>query len=106
MVAKPQTAADTEHYVLRLYVTGSTSRSTRAIEAARQICDTYLQGRHELEVIDLYQDPEAAGREQIIAVPTLVRLQPAPLRRVIGDLSDRSRVLASLGLADLTVATS
>ena len=106
MVAKPQTAADTERYVLRLDVTGSTNRSTRAIEAARQICDTYLPGRHELEVIDLYQDPEAAGREQIIAVPTLVKLLPAPLRRVIGDLSDRPRVLASLGLGDPTAPAS
>ncbi len=97
--AGSQTATDTEYYVLRLYVTGSTTRSTRAIEAARQICDIHLKGRHDLEVIDLYQHPEAAAREQIIAAPTLVRLLPAPLRRIIGDLSDRQRVLASLGLA-------
>jgi len=97
-----QTVTGTEYYVLRLYVTGSTIRSMRAIEATRQICDTHLKGRHELEVIDLYRCPEAAARAQIIAAPTLVRLLPAPLRRVIGDLSDRQRVLASLGL---TVAT-
>jgi circadian clock protein KaiB len=90
--------AGTDHYVLRLYVTGSTTRSARAIETARQICDTYLKDRHELEVVDLYQFPEAAARAQIIAAPTLLKLQPDPLRRVIGDLSDRQRVLASLGL--------
>jgi len=93
-----QASSGTEHYVLRLYVTGSTSRSTRAIETTRQICDTHLKGRHQLEVIDLYQYPEAAAREQIIAAPTLVKLMPAPLRRIIGDLSDRQRVLTSLGL--------
>jgi circadian clock protein KaiB len=91
--------AGTDHYVLRLYVTGSTTRSTRAIEAARQICDTHLKGRHDLQVIDLYQHPEMAAQEQIIAAPTLVRLRPEPLRRIIGDLADRQRVLASLGLA-------
>lgn len=96
--ASSQAAPDTERYVLRLYVTGTTRRSTRAIEAMRQICDTYLKGRHEFEVIDLYRHPEAAAREQIIAAPTLVRLLPAPLRRIIGDLSDRERVLASLGI--------
>jgi circadian clock protein KaiB len=102
----PQTAAAPECYVLRLYVTGTTNRSTRAIEAARQICDTHLKGRHDLEIIDLYQHPEAAAREQIVAAPTLVRLLPAPLRRVIGDLSNRPRVLASLGLTTPGAATS
>jgi circadian clock protein KaiB len=96
-------SAGTEHYVLRLYVTGSTTRSVRAIETTRQICDTYLKDRHDLEVVDLYQFPEAAAREQIIAAPTLIKLQPDPLRRVIGDLSDRQRVLASLGLDVQTV---
>jgi circadian clock protein KaiB len=102
--AGSQTSTGAEYYVLRLYVTGTTHRSTRAIEMARQICDTHLKGRHELEVIDLYQYPEAASREQIIAAPTLVRLLPAPLRRIIGDLSDRQRVLASLGLSAPTAA--
>jgi circadian clock protein KaiB len=91
-------STDTEHYVLRLYVTGSTKRSTLAIETMRDICDTYLKNRHDLQVVDLYQNPEAAAREQIIAVPTLIRQQPGPVRRVIGDLSDRTRVLATLGV--------
>jgi circadian clock protein KaiB len=90
--------APRERYVLRLYVTGTTGRSTRAIENTRAICNTHLKGRHELEVVDLYERPEAAAEEQVIAAPTLVKLFPAPLRRIIGDLSDRHRVLGSLGL--------
>jgi circadian clock protein KaiB len=91
--------ARADRYVLRLYVTGSTKRSARAIENMRRICDTLLKGRHQLEVVDLYEHPEAAAGEQVVAAPTLVKLLPAPPRRVIGDLSDRARVLASLGLA-------
>jgi circadian clock protein KaiB len=91
-------SADTDHYMLRLYVTGSTKRSTLAIETMRDICDTYLKNRNDFQVVDLYQNPEAAAREQIIAVPTLIRHFPGPLRRVIGDLSDRKRVLATLGV--------
>ncbi len=94
-----QKAADkSQVYVLRLYVTGTTKRSTRAIENTRQICDAHLKGRHELHVVDLYEHPEAASVEQVVAAPTLVKVLPSPLRRVIGDLSDRPRVLASLGL--------
>lgn len=104
--AGSQNSACAEYYVLHLYVAGSTNRSTRAIETTRQICDTHLKGRHELKVIDLYQCPEAAAQEQIIAAPTLVKLLPAPLRRVIGDLSDRRRVLASLGLGAPNPASS
>jgi circadian clock protein KaiB len=87
-----------EPYVLRLFVTGSTKRSARAIENVRQICDTHLKGHHALEVVDLYEHPEAAVRDEIVAAPTLLKLRPGPLRRVIGDLSDRRRVLASLGI--------
>ena len=87
-----------QHYVLRLFVTGSTKRSVRAIENAREICTTHLKGHYALEVVDLYEHPEAAARDEIVAAPTLVKLRPSPLRRVIGDLSDRERVLAGLGL--------
>lgn len=104
--AGSQPSANAEYYVLRLYVTGSTKRSARAIETTRQICDTHLKGRHELVVVDLYEHPEAAAREQIIASPTLVRLLPDPLRRIIGDLSDRQRVLASLGITTPTSGAS
>ena len=85
-------------YVLRLYVTGSSPRSTRAIENIRRICDEHLEGRYDLEVIDVYQQPHLAKGEQIIAAPTLVKKLPTPLRRFIGDLSDESRVLLGLDL--------
>jgi circadian clock protein KaiB len=103
--ADSQLCDGTDHYVLRLYVTGTTTRSIRAIETAREICDTYLTGRHKFEVVDLYECPEAAAREQIIAVPTLVRVRPGPLRRILGDLSDRKRILATLGLAERAEGT-
>ena len=106
MNARSQPSTGPEHYVLRLYVTGSTTRSERAIETTRQICDTYLKGRHDLEVVDLYQHPEAAAREQIVAAPTLVKVVPEPLRRVIGDLSNRERLLVSLGLHLPTAGSS
>ena len=86
------------HYVLRLYVTGTTARSERAIANAKQVCDTYLADRYHLDIIDIYQDPGAAREHQIVAAPTLVRVQPKPLRRLIGDLSDQDRVLAGLDL--------
>jgi circadian clock protein KaiB len=89
---------DSEQYVLRLYVTGMTPRSTRAIENVRSICEEHLHGRYELEVIDIYQQPVLAKGEQIVAAPTLIKKLPAPLRRIIGDLSDRERVLIGLDL--------
>jgi circadian clock protein KaiB len=94
-------AARTAHagrFVLRLYVTGLTQRSTRAVEAVRSICETHLQGRYELEVIDIHQQPALARSEQIIAAPTLIKSLPLPLRRIIGDLSSTERVLVGLGL--------
>ena len=85
-----------ERYVLRLYVTGMTPRSSRAIENVRRICDEHLRGRYELEVIDIYQQPVLAKGDQIIAAPTLIKRLPAPLRRLIGDMSDEQRVLVGL----------
>ena len=87
-----------EHYKLQLFITGSTPRSTRAIENMRRICDQNLKGRYDLEVIDVYQNPEATKDLQIVATPTLVKILPEPLRRIIGDLSDNDRVLAGLNL--------
>lgn len=87
-----------ERYVLRLYVTGMTPRSTEAFAAIKAICEERLQGRYDLEVIDIYQHPQLAINEQIIAVPTLVKQLPAPLRRLVGDLSDVERVLLGLDL--------
>jgi circadian clock protein KaiB len=87
-----------ERYVLRLYVTGMTARATRAIENVREICDEHLEGRYDLEVVDVYQQPVLAKDEQIIAAPTLIKKLPLPLRRIIGDMSQRDRVLLGLDL--------
>ena len=87
-----------ERYVLRLYVTGMTPRSTEAFATIKALCEDRLQGRYELEVIDIYQHPQLAIDEQIIAVPTLVKMLPAPLRRLVGDLSNEERVLLGLDL--------
>ncbi|HVI55981.1 MAG TPA: circadian clock KaiB family protein [Luteibacter sp.] len=87
------------HYQLRLFITGSTPRSTRAIENLRRICAENLDGRYELEVIDVYERPETTRELQIVATPTLVKVLPEPLRRIIGDLSDELKVLAGLDLA-------
>jgi circadian clock protein KaiB len=88
----------TERYILRLYVTGLTPRSERAVRNLRAICDEYLAGRYDLEVIDIYQQPLLAKGEQIIAAPTLIKKLPLPVRRIIGDMSNRERVLLGLHL--------
>lgn len=88
-------------FKLRLFVTGSTPRSTRAIANMRRICEENLGGRYELDVIDVYQDPEATREFQIIATPTLVKILPEPLRKIIGDLSDTERVVSGLHLFPL-----
>jgi circadian clock protein KaiB len=87
-----------ERYVLRLYVAGLTPRSQMAIKNIKKICDEHLQGRYDLEVIDVYQNPVLAKGEQIIAAPTLIKKLPLPLRRFIGDLSDSERILLGLDL--------
>ena len=92
------TGAQPERYVLRLYVADQTPNSMRAIANIQVICEENLQGRYELAVIDLYQQPKLAQGEQIIAVPTLIRTLPEPLRRIIGDLSDTERVLVGLDI--------
>ncbi len=98
--------SDQSSYVLRLYVTGTTPRSARAIANVKKICDQHLPGRYRLEVIDLYQQPQLAQAEQIIAAPTLVRQLPLPVRRVLGDMSKTERMLIVLGLAQEPVIDS
>lgn len=85
-------------YILRLYVTGATSLSRRAIVNINAICREHLQGKYDLEVIDIHQKPALAKDEQIVAAPTLIKQLPLPLRRIIGDLSDRESVLFGLDL--------
>ncbi len=87
-----------EHYLLRLFVTGTTPRSARAIQNIRAICDDKLHGRYDLEVVDIYQHPEQARPDQIVVTPTLVKKLPLPVRKLIGDLSDEARVLVGLDI--------
>lgn len=89
---------DDARYRLILYVTGMTPNSTRALENLRAICEEYLQGRYDLEVVDIYQHPVLIQGEQIIAAPTLIKQLPEPLRRLVGDMSDKERVLLGLDL--------
>jgi circadian clock protein KaiB len=89
---------DAAHYRLRLFVTGTTPRSARAIQNIRNICEENLPGRYKLEVIDIYQHPELVTTEQIVVTPTLVKQFPLPVRKLIGDLSDTERVLAGLDI--------
>jgi len=88
-------------YILRLYVTGMTSRSERAVSNLKSICEQYLKDDYDLEIIDIYQQPARTKGDQIIAAPTLIKQQPLPVRRIIGDMSDRGQVLLGLGLSDL-----
>jgi circadian clock protein KaiB len=87
-----------EDYVLRLFVAGTTTRSQNAILHVRRICDEHLAGRFDLEVIDVYTHPEQTRDFQIVATPTLVKVKPEPLRRVVGDLSNRARILGLLSV--------
>ena len=90
--------AESGRYILRLYVAGLMPKSTLAIANMKRICEEHLHGQYELEVIDLYQQPQLAQGDQIVAVPTLIKKLPSPLRRVIGDMSDTERVLVGLDL--------
>jgi len=85
-------------YLLRLYVTGTTGRSMRAIQNVRRICEEHLRGVYDLEVVDIYKNLPLARGDQIIAAPTLIKRLPQPLRRLIGDMSDEERVLVGLDI--------
>ena len=101
--ATPKIAGQDERlpmYSLRLYITGQTPRSAGSVQNLKNVCDQYLAGKFELEVIDIYQQPELAQKAQIIAAPTLVKSLPLPLRRLVGDLSNRRRVLMGLDLVE------
>ena len=85
-------------FVLKLYVTGLSLNSKRAVANITRVCEEYLPGRHDLQIIDLFQQPELAQGKQIIAAPTLVKERPLPSKRIVGDLSDEARLLHSLDL--------
>ncbi|MBN1362632.1 MAG: hypothetical protein JW993_18690 [Sedimentisphaerales bacterium] len=93
-----KTAVEPETWNLRLYVAGQTSRSIAALENLERICQEHLAGKYSIEVIDLLKDPKLARGDQILAVPTLVRKLPEPVRKIIGDLSNQERVLVGLDL--------
>lgn len=87
-----------ERMELRLYVGGNNQRSLAAIRNIKAICERHFPGRYDLEVVDVFQNPELRDRDQVMALPTLVKCSPAPARRIIGDLSDTPRVVHDLGL--------
>ncbi|HEY1542476.1 MAG TPA: circadian clock KaiB family protein [Xanthobacteraceae bacterium] len=98
------TTADTAHadrqdYVLRLFITGHTQKSMRAVRNITQLCEQHLAGAYDLEVIDVYQQPELAVEHQLVAAPALLKLLPLPPRKMVGDMSDTGRVLAGLGIS-------
>lgn len=90
----------TNEYVLQLFITGATPNSIRALTNIKRICEEHLKGRYKLEIIDVYQQRELAEKEQLIALPLLIKKQPLPVRRIIGDLSDTPKVLKGLGLIE------
>ena len=87
-----------KEFVLRLFITGATPNSSRAVTNIKQICETHLKNRYSLEIIDVYQQQDIAEREQLIALPLLIKKSPFPERRLIGDLSNTEKVLKGLGL--------
>ena len=95
-LAPPEPAGP--EYVLHLYITGATPNSTRAVRNIKDICEQYLKGRYELLIMDIFQQPNLAQREDLIGVPTLIKRSPGLVRRLVGDLSDRERVLKALGI--------
>lgn len=97
-IAKKARADNKAKYVLRLYVAGMTSKSRDAIENITRICEQNLKGRYDLEVIDVYQQPDLAKTEQIVAAPTLIKKLPLPLRRYIGNLAEKEKILLSLNI--------
>ena len=98
-IAMPSSGAKT--YQLRLYVAGQTPKSVLAFTNLKQICEEHLQGRYEIEIIDLVENPQLARGDQILAIPTLVRRLPEPIKKIIGDLSNIERVLVGLDLRAL-----
>ena len=95
---QPPHAADSERWDLRLYVAGQTDKSLRAINNLNRICREHLAGRFTLEVIDLLEKPQLAAGDQILALPTLVRRLPEPMKKILGDLSNQERVLVGLDI--------
>ena len=103
---KARAAGDGDFYDLRLYIAGQTARSLAALANLQKICDEHLEGRYRIEVIDLLERPQLARGDQILALPTLVRKLPEPIRKLVGDLSNTERALVGLDLRPRAPATS
>lgn len=88
-------------YILRLFITGASPNSARAISNMKSICEKYIHGRYELEIIDVYQEPNLVQKEQVIAIPMLIKSFPLPVKRLIGDMSNHDKVLKGIGLDNL-----
>ncbi|HLO50974.1 MAG TPA: circadian clock KaiB family protein [Kamptonema sp.] len=95
---KKLNSSEAERWELRLYVAGQTPKSVRAFANLKKICEQYIETQYRIEVIDLLQNPELAKQDQILAIPTLVRKLPIPIRQIIGDLSNQEKVLLGLDL--------
>ncbi len=104
-MAKEKKEEETKQYELRLYVAGQTPNSMRAFANLKKICEEYLQGQYRIEIVDLLVNPQLAKGDQILAVPTLVRKLPEPVRKIIGDLSNSERVLVGLDLRPINNQT-
>jgi circadian clock protein KaiB len=104
---KPERKTDPprEEWILRLYVAGQTPRSVTALANLKRICEEHLAGRYRIQVIDLLENPQLARGDQILAVPTLVRQLPEPMKKIVGDLSNTERVLVGLDLRPAAVGT-
>lgn len=94
---------ESEVWVLRLYIAGQTPKSVKAFSNLKKICEEYLQGQYRIEVIDLLENPKLAKQDQIVALPTLVRKLPEPIKKILGDLSNKEKVLVGLNLQKLEV---
>src|SRR4029078_62791 len=103
---RAKASRDKRHYVLRLYITGTTANSAKAMVNIRKLCEEYLKDRYDLEIVDISRRPNLAAREQILAAPTLIKKLPLPLRRFIGDLSQTQRILLALDVRPLSPGES
>jgi circadian clock protein KaiB len=90
-------------YKLRLFIAGASPNSIRAISNIRAFCEEHIKGLYELEIIDIYQQPQIANKDQVIALPLLIKSAPLPLKRLIGDMSDKAKVLRGLGLDESVI---
>jgi circadian clock protein KaiB len=101
-MAQSHAQPDEPRYELQLFLTGTTPRSLRALQNIRRVCETYLEHRYSLKVVDIYQQPAVARCEQLVVAPTLVKRSPPPVRRLVGDMRDLAKVLRGLDLAPAT----